>query len=106
MTKEETFDYLVKEVAKKFEGKVNEEYSRHFGEGCKSNGLIEKGEIRIYISEVYRHNGTEKNVNFVIEIYRKPSPESGRLIEICKVKVPFGASEKVMKNRIAKLYIN
>ena len=104
MTKEETFDYLVKEVAKKFEGKVNEEYMRN-AIGSK-NGLIEKGEIRIYISEVYRHNGTEENVNFVIEIYRKPSPESGRLIEICKVKVPFGASEKVMKNRIAKLYIN
>ena len=104
MTKEETFDYLVKEVAKKFEGKVNEEYMRN-AIGSK-NGLIEKGEIKIYISEVYRHNGTEENVNFVIEIYRKPSPESGRLIEICKVKVPFGASEKVMKNRIAKLYIN
>ena len=104
MTKEETFDYLVKEVTKKFEGKVNEEYMKN----CigSKNGLIEKGEIRIYISEVYRHNGTEENVNFVIEIYRKPSPESGRLIEICKVKVPFGASEKVMKNRIAKLYIN
>ena len=104
MTKEETFDYLVKEVAKKFEGKVNEEYMKN----CigSKNGLIEKGEIKIYISEVHRHNGTEENVNFVIEIYRKPSPESGRLIEICKVKVPFGASEKVIKNRIAKLYIN
>ena len=106
MTKEETFDYLVKEVAKKFEGKVNEEYSRHFGEGCKSNGLIEKGEIKIYISEVHRHNGTEENVNYKIEIYRRPSPKRGSLIEICKVKVPFGASEKVIKNRIAKLYIN
>ena len=104
MTKEETFNYLVKEIAKKFEGKVNEEYSRNFI-GSK-NGLIEKGEIKIYISEVHRHNGTEENVNYKIEVYRKPSPESGRLIEICKVKVPFGASEKVMKNRIAKLYIN
>ena len=104
MTKEETFNYLVKEIAKKFEGKVNEEYSRNII-GSK-NGLIEKGEIKIYISEVHRHNGTEENVNYKIEVYRKPSPESGRLIEICKVKVPFGASEKVMKNRIAKLYIN
>ena len=103
MTKEETFDYLVKEVAKKFEGKVNEEYSRKFV-GSK-NGLIEIGEIKIYISEVHRHNGTEENVNYKIEVYRRPF-ERGDLIEICKVKVPFGASEKVMKNRIAKLYIN
>ena len=103
MTKEETFDYLVKEVAKKFEGKVNEEYMKN----CigSKNGLIEKGEIKIYISEVHRHNGTEENVNYKIEIYRRPS-QRGSLIEICKVKVPFGASEKVMKNRIAKLYIN
>ena len=104
MTKEETFDYLVKEVAKKFEGKVNEEYMRN-AIGSK-NGLIEKGEIKIYISEVHRHNETEENVNYKIEIYRRPSPKRGSLIEICKVKVPFGASEKVMKNRIAKLYIN
>ena len=104
MTKEETFDYLVNEVAKKFEAKVNEEYSRN--KKKKKNGLIEKGEIKIYISEVHRHNGTEENVNYKIEVYRKPSPERGSLIEICKVKVPFGASEKVMKNRIAKLYIN
>ena len=103
MTKEETFDYLVKEVAKKFEGKVNEEYSRKFV-GSK-NGLIEIGEIKIYISEVHRHNGTEENVNYKIEVYRRPFGR-GCLIEICKVKVPFGASEKVMKNRIAKLYIN
>ena len=103
MTKEETFDYLVKEVAKKFEGKVNEEYMKN-AVGSK-NGLIEKGEIKIYISEVHRHNGTEENVNYKIEIYRRPS-QRGSLIEICKVKVPFGASEKVMKNRIAKLYIN
>ena len=103
MTKEETFDYLVKEVAKKFEGKVNEEYMKN-AIGSK-NGLIEKGEIKIYISEVHRHNGTEENVNYKIEIYRRPS-NRGSLIEICKVKVPFGASEKVMKNRIAKLYIN
>ena len=40
MKKEETFDYLVKEVAKKFEGKVNEEYMRN-AIGSK-NGLIEK----------------------------------------------------------------
>ena len=103
MTKEETFDYLVKEVAKKFEGKVNEEYMKN-AIGSK-NGLIEKGEIKIYISEVHRHNGTEENVNYKIEIYRRPS-NRGSLIEICKVKVPFGASEKVMNNRIAKLYIN
>ena len=103
MKKEETFDYLVKEVAKKFEGKVNEEYMKN-AVGSK-NGLIEKGEIKIYISEVHRHNGTEENVNYKIEIYRRPS-QRGSLIEICKVKVPFGASEKVMKNRIAKLYIN
>ena len=103
MTKEETFDYLVKEVAKKFEGKVNEEYMKN--DKKKKNGLIEKGEIKIYISEVHRHNGTEENVNYKIEIYRRPS-QRGSLIEICKVKVPFGASEKVMKNRIAKLYIN
>ena len=103
MTKEETFDYLVKEVAKKFEGKINEEYTRKFV-GSK-NGLIEKGEIKIYISEVHRHNGTEENVNYKIEVYRRPFGR-GCLIEICKVKVPFGASEKVMKNRIAKLYIN
>ena len=104
MTKEETFDYLVKEVAKKFEGKVNEEYSRNFV-GSK-NGLIEKGEIKIYISEVHRHNGTEENVNYKIEVYKRPLLTRGALIEICKVKVPFGASEKVMKNRIEKLYIN
>ena len=104
MTKEETFDYLVKEVAKKFEGKVNEEYMKN-AIGSK-NGLIEKGEIKIYISEVHRHNGTEENVNYKIEIYRRPSPKRGSLIEICKVKVPLGASETVMKNRIAKLYIN
>lgn len=103
MTKEETFDYLVNAVAKKFEGKVNEEYSRKFV-GSK-NGLIEIGEIKIYISEVHRHNGTEENVNYKIEVYRRPS-ERGCLIEICKVKVPFGASEKVIKNRIAKLYID
>ena len=104
MTKEETFDYLVKEVAKKFEGKVNEEYIKK--KKKKKNGLIEKGEIKIYISEVHRHNGTEENVNYKIEVYRRPSPKRGCLIEICKVKVPFGASEKVMNNRIAKLYIN
>ena len=48
MTKEETFNYLVKEIAKKFEGKVNEQYTRNIV-GSK-NGLIEKGEIKIYIS--------------------------------------------------------
>ena len=49
---------------------------------------------------------SEENVNYKIEVYRRPSPNRGSLIEICKVKVPFGASEKVMNNRIAKLYIN
>ena len=104
MTKEETFNYLVNAVAKKFEGKVNEEYSRNII-GSK-NGLVEIGEIKIYISEVHRHNGTEENVNYKIEVYRNPPLKRGSLIEICKVKVPFGASEKVMNNRIAKLYIN
>ena len=55
----------------------------------------------IYIKEVYRHNGTEKNVNAEISVYVTVGNRCSSRIE--KVRVNENASDRVIKNRVKKI---
>lgn len=55
----------------------------------------------IYVKEVYRHNGTEKNVNAEISVYVTVGNRCSSRIE--KVRVNENASDRVIKNRVKKI---
>lgn len=55
----------------------------------------------ICIKEVYRHNGTEKNVNAEISVYVTTGNRCSERID--KVRVNENASDRVIKNRAKKI---
>ena len=64
-----------------------------------------EGERLIGIKPTWRHNGTEENVTVtitVLEIDKIWSKTSGRYKLPINIKVPKNASDKVIKNRVAK----
>lgn len=55
----------------------------------------------ILIEEVYRHNGTEKNVTAKISVYETTGNRYSKIID--KVRVNENASDRVIKNRVKKI---
>lgn len=55
-----------------------------------------------FIEELYRSNGTAQDVNYRVGIERKTS-EYGAY-RTAQVKIPMNASERVINNRINKLF--
>lgn len=55
----------------------------------------------IDIDEVYRHNGTEHNVNAEISVYLTTGNRYSE--RIAKVRVNENASDRVIKNRVKKI---
>lgn len=60
-----------------------------------------KGIKWIRVMEVYRHNGTEKNVNAEISFYETIGCCYSKKID--KVRVNENASDRVIKNRVKKI---
>lgn len=62
---------------------------------------LEIGSKYIFIRNVWRRNGTEKNVSTEIELIQKDSQYSSRRIE--RVKIAKGSGEKAINNKINKI---
>lgn len=71
----------------------------------RSDHEYKSGERRFYVSEVYRHNGTEENTTVKIivdEVNKVWGAQSCSLIEVIALKVPKNASDRVIANRVKK----
>ena len=71
-------------------------------EGLSIN--LKEGKV-IFVETVYRHNGTNENVNVKLAVAEH---EGHRIKHLIEVKVPKDASDKVINNRIDKItqYLN
>lgn len=63
------------------------------------------GTIGYRLSEIYRRNGSEANANFRLEVirYKELGNDYWSGNRIAQVKIPFNASEKVIRSRFEKI---
>lgn len=65
---------------------------------------VEIGDHYISVEEVHRHNGTEQNVTVRLCVFEKDGKHTAR--RVFMVKVPKGASDKVLANRVTQVIEN